>query len=172
MRNSLKEASVVQEQHNQALRERLFSRYSLNLSFHRSDLKGLFVCPQCTRGFRRDALRTGLLSEDHVPPRAVGHQLVTLTCTRCNSWSGAELESNLDRHFQIRDFLRGERSSPRRIARVRAGNGEIGASVHLEDGRIMIVGRKDHSNPELRREFNRYLQSVRGKKGWKFRIQV
>ena len=163
---------MVQEQQNQTLRERLFSRYSMNLSFHRPDLKELFVCPQCTRGFKRDGLRSGLLSEEHVPPYAVGHELVTLTCRRCNSWSGAELESDLATHFRIQEFLRGEWTSSRIIPRVKASNGKIGASIELKDGKVLIVSRKDLSNPELKRKFDRYLQSMKGKEGWKLQIQV
>ena len=47
---------------------------------------------------------------------------------------------------------------------VEAGNGEIGASIELKEGKVSIVDRKDHSNLELKRKFDRCLQSVRGKK--------
>lgn len=161
----------MQEQQNQALRERLFGRYSVNLSFHRPDLKGLFVCPQCTRSFKRDGLRSGLLSEEHVPPYAVGHELITLTCRQCNNWSGAELDSDLATHFEIQDFLKGEWSSSQIIPRVKASNGEIGASIELKHGNVLIVSRNNLSNPELKRKFDRYWQSMKGKEGWKFQIQ-
>ncbi len=160
------------EQINLARKKKLFSRYSVNLGFYRPDLKKRFVCPQCMRSFGRDAIGRDLLSEEHVPPRAVGHQLVTLTCKRCNSWSGTELESHLATHFQIQDLLRGKWSSSRIMPRVEAGNGEIGASIDLNKGKVLIVGRKDHSNPELKRKLDRYLQSVRGKKEWQFRFHV
>jgi len=58
------------------------------------------------------------------------------------------------------------------MPRVEAGNGEIGASIDLKEGKVLIAGRKDHSNPELRRKFDRYSQSVRGKKEWQFRFHV
>lgn len=155
-------------------KKKLFNRYSMNLGFYRPDLKERFVCPQCMRSFGRDVIERNLLSEEHIPPRAVGHQLITLTCKQCNSWSGRELESHLATHFQIQDFQRGEwsSSSSQTMPRVEAGNGEIGASIELKKGKILIVGRKDHSNPELRRKLDRYLQSVRGKKEWQFRFHV
>jgi hypothetical protein len=86
--------------------EQYFDRYSQNWGAVRRapqitvkaelDIDDIFICPLCYNGyFTRESLKHELLSLEHVPPKALGGTIRTLTCKDCNSQHGTELDSHL-----------------------------------------------------------------------------
>jgi hypothetical protein len=73
-----------------------------------------FYCPICTIGFTRDALLVKCLcvSLAHIIPASLGGTWVTLTCSGCNHRNGTELENDLLKYYQIKDWSRGDGSIP------------------------------------------------------------
>lgn len=150
----------------------LFDRYSLNLAFYKPDLRGYFMCPLCLRVFSEDALHSKLLTEEHIFPRAVrgGYNLITITCKRCNSVSGSQLEKYLAEYFKILSFRNMEEGQRTRI-RLTTGEGEIGGDVEFRGRIVLLYDNEGVSNPKKQDKFYNYLQSMVGKTGWKLRIQ-
>jgi hypothetical protein len=57
--------------------------------------------------FTEDAIDRAELTEEHVIPKKLGGTLVTLTCKRCNSTHGAELDAELIQMVRCHDSLQG-----------------------------------------------------------------
>lgn len=82
----------------QKLSDKLFNQLSANLARVNDQfgwgIKSLspnrLQCPQCLRVKDKSEF-----SEEHVPPKALGGKLVTLTCTVCNNASGRSVDSHL-----------------------------------------------------------------------------
>jgi hypothetical protein len=85
------------------LSTRMFDELSENWQLVRSrlgdelvvepDFNDGFVCPICFKLFSRDQIAA--LSREHVPPKRLGGEPITLTCRLCNNVAGYELEHHL-----------------------------------------------------------------------------
>lgn len=82
-------------------RYELFDIFTQNLTinYQNDSVTGLFLCPTCEEKFEREACRKQgrkdpLLSIAHIWPDALGGSEVTLSCKKCNS----NLGSNLEKH--------------------------------------------------------------------------
>jgi hypothetical protein len=98
--------------------ERLFDFYSKNLNAVKRhprvhvELEGdgidendMFICPLCFKAFPREAVRSKDITLEHIPPDSLGGKARTLTCRACNNWAGHELDSQLVKEQNIRDFF-------------------------------------------------------------------
>ena len=98
---------------------RLFETYSRNLGAVKKhpwvhlepDVEDVFLCPQCFCYFTREEVLAGENVEasvtlEHVPPKALGGRRLTLTCKKCNDWSGSDLDSHLINKLKSDEFLR------------------------------------------------------------------
>jgi hypothetical protein len=136
--------------------DRLFSHYSADLARFAPEYKDRFGCPLCYQVFERINKLSETLAEEHIVPKRLGGTLTTLTCRQCNSHHGSTLDSHLVRRVHI--------ESRRRpiSARVRIGDGEIGAEIHipasLDDEAIQILGIKGQSHPDKSDETMRALE--------------
>lgn len=100
---------------NAIARERLFNLYSSNWDAVKRhprirvtpEIDDVFVCPLCFQYFTRECLNSDQLSLEHVPPKALGGKTkdCTLTCIRCNSDTGSQLESPLKAELGISDVF-------------------------------------------------------------------
>lgn len=80
-------------------RRKLFSIYSSNLSFYKTEKKDVFLCPVCLNEFSKEDSDTNpsKLALAHVIPRSIGGKLKTLICAQCDSKIGAQY----DRHVLL-----------------------------------------------------------------------
>ncbi|MGH6690029.1 MAG: HNH endonuclease [Gammaproteobacteria bacterium] len=67
-------------------------------------------CPICLRELGRDAIATRELTIEHVIPRKVRGRLETVTCRRCNSTHGSNLDKHIVAAARARDALAGYRT--------------------------------------------------------------
>jgi len=93
-------------------KEQIFDTYSKNLNlvtpythpgFKSSDV---YVCPLCFGIYGREALKTKILTIEHVPPKSVGWKKKVLTCQKCNTKQGGQIDSHLQRTLKTRSFNR------------------------------------------------------------------
>src|ERR687892_136380 len=51
-----------------------------------------YVCPVCLHAFGEEALALRFLTREDVPPKSMGGRRLALTCRRCNSEGGHEVD--------------------------------------------------------------------------------
>lgn len=64
----------------------------------------LIACPLCLRLFTIGDLENRILTPEHVPPKALGGTIETLTCNSCNHQQGASLEGPLANRLRYEEF--------------------------------------------------------------------
>lgn len=141
--------------------QKLFDLYSDNLALYVPDLKGYFCCPLCLDVFGRGSLpasnRDGDLSIEHIIPRSIGGNIITLTCRKCNNKLGTELDAHIVAKFNAEDGFAGKRIEPLK-GRVSIGHGEMAVDVHWGQDSVEMRGVSKASNPAritaLERELN------------------
>jgi hypothetical protein len=88
-----------------------------------------------------------MLTLEHAPPESVGGQGIALTCKRCNSIAGHDVDFHLGerlREVESRSFL------PNTTIRVRATNNglTVQATINVEaDGTLKMTHSKSNNNP-------------------------
>jgi hypothetical protein len=63
-----------------------------------------YLCPLCLSFFGREQFDAGLLTDEHVPPQAVGGEPLVLTCVSCNKASGGLLDEAMADEEKLRTF--------------------------------------------------------------------
>ncbi|MBI3242048.1 MAG: hypothetical protein HYZ49_07130 [Chloroflexi bacterium] len=153
----------------------LFDNYAANLSQYFPHYTNKFLCPLCLTLFPKDAIESKELTLEHIIPSEVGGRLVTLTCSKCNSGDGSQLDAHLIQRFRIEDILTGKSDKPLEV-RVSLGQGEFGANYFLSNQQnpsIQIIGIPKISNPKLLEAAVRELESgvsqfsIKGNLGYK-----
>jgi hypothetical protein len=92
---------------SKAIARKLFRVMSADLATVCPEIAAEVACPLCLRRFTIEALEDGRLSVEHVIPGALGGNVVTLTCTKCNNTDGTELDRNLVSAMEALDGLEG-----------------------------------------------------------------
>lgn len=72
------------------------------------DATPAYVCPLCLVIYTRDAVLSGLLTAEHVPPETQGGKPLVLTCKTCNDEAGRSLDSHAWNKERVLAALRGE----------------------------------------------------------------
>lgn len=68
----------------------------------------LYPCPLCLDGlYGIDAVDTGELTREHVPPHSLGGRSLALTCRACNNDSGTLYDAEAEKQQRLRSFLAG-----------------------------------------------------------------
>jgi HNH endonuclease len=108
----------------------------------------MYVCPICARAFSVEAIDDGELTEDHVPPRSIGHRLAVLVCKRCNNTAGHGIEADMRKAENIADVLAGRSSAPQAV-RIRLGpeGPDINAIVQSTPEGIILDGQPKRNSP-------------------------
>src|SRR6476469_973331 len=83
-------------------------------------------CPLCLAYFDRGAIEDKRLTKEHIIPRSVGGELITITCRTCNNRHGTRLDSHLAAAAKAKDALKGHRAIR---SRVEIGNSYFTAEV-------------------------------------------
>lgn len=64
------------------------------------------------RPFYKEAINNKDISVEHIPPRAIGSSIKTLTCTKCNNGIGTKLQSCMNNYVRKKDLLAGRVLKP------------------------------------------------------------
>lgn len=129
------------------------SKYNLKKIFFECGAKSLervigtdnkiYICPICMQYFYQDSLTNKTLSLEHVPPRSIGGKEITLTCTKCNTTAGHNIDSEADCRYKL--YQLGHIISQRTY-------GEINfyMPVQIQIGNISLNARLDAVNEETK----------------------
>lgn len=71
----------------------------------------LYCCPLCSDFHTIDSLDTKELTEEHVPPRALGGKPMVLTCAECNHTAGTAIDAHAASQKKVSDLLSLRRGS-------------------------------------------------------------
>jgi hypothetical protein len=63
-----------------------------------------YLCPLCPNFFTREQFDAGLLTDEHVPPEAVGGKPLVLTCSSCNQAAGRRFDAAMADEEKLRTF--------------------------------------------------------------------
>jgi hypothetical protein len=112
-----------QETRKERKRRQLFDLFSKNLSYIKRypgirvepDEEDTYFCPICLSLFTREEGLSNkpeyCLTLEDVPPASLGGKPLILTCKACNSWAGAELDSELGKKLNLEKFVKGSLNS-------------------------------------------------------------
>lgn len=67
---------------------------------------GQYVCPLCQVQLDGEALDSGALTLEHVPPEAIGGSAIILSCRRCNNTAGHTLDAAAASREALQEFQR------------------------------------------------------------------
>ena len=87
----------------------MFGRLAADLAREVIGKRDVVWCPLCLGEFGRDAITTGILTEEHIIPQSAGGRETTLTCKPCNDVAGHEIDSHLARKIRLDQGLRGQK---------------------------------------------------------------
>ncbi len=123
-----------------------------------------YVCPLCMYAFTRQAIAAGSVTLEDVPPKSVGGKPLVLTCRRCNSRSGHELDAHVRR---AEDLVAGITGTLGRPQRVRIVMGDVKLNALLETSadprrRMLITGLPNNNAPKVRQAFEDHLERATG----------
>jgi hypothetical protein len=141
------------------------------------DTPAIYVCPCCVteqgfKGLLREALLNRQLTEEHVPPEAVGGRPLILTCAPCNSNAGSRLDAHADKAFRVEDDPPGTF----RDQSVRVGLLEHEITMTMtasSSGGIQLFGEPRRSNPRAHTAFFQELEELTraGSTNWSFKLR-
>lgn len=113
------------------------------------DTGGRYACPLCLALFASEAIEAGELTDEDVPPKALGGRPLILTCKRCNNGAGTRLDAHAEREDALYRLMAGEPS--RRALRINLAVGEhaVPVNAHVdEDGVMQMVGNPTAAHPD------------------------
>jgi hypothetical protein len=114
---------------------------ALTATFPTTAGKG-YACPICVRA----TTSVAALTAEDVPPRHVGGKPLILTCERCNSKGGWQLDVHWRHLHDVESFLRGELSQPLTV-QLEIGGARTTAKLTAEGKTFTAVGIEAASNP-------------------------
>jgi hypothetical protein len=144
---------------NKDIRLKIFQAYSQNLEWLKEnpkiklipDYKDGYICPICTNMFNTSDLSdqsNNQLTIEHVPPESLGGKPKILTCKKCNSKSGHELDNQLQKKLLQWDFNSFLPNSKINTQFELNGNKVNGNVDIYKDGVWKMNFRTQHSNPK------------------------
>jgi len=137
----------------------MFAALSANLGQVTGDFSGKILCPLCLQPMPEDwiDLKEPRITEEHIIPETLGGTVVTLTCKKCNSTHGTQLDSHLIQMIRSHDSLAGAGAKPL-FGRMHLGGKPLPIDINLNAATktIEFKMRRGHpSVPDLVREFFR-----------------
>lgn len=129
-----------------------------------------YVCPCCMTMYDREALNTGDLTIEHVPPKQLGGLPLVLTCRPCNNAAGTRLESDAETREAHIDFARGDSRPIRGV--IETGGIELRGNVQASNGGISLVGVPKANHPDRPSEVKSHLDRLvdDGENDWTMRF--
>lgn len=120
--------------------------------------EAVYACPLCLVLATRDGVRTGLLTEEHVPPRYAGGRGLVLTCAACNHAAGSGMDSHAERYDAVVAVLAGGPGRPVR-ATVTVGGVAQNVSLGRGDDGFRILGIERANAPTVAAEIGARLEA-------------
>ncbi|MGA2222248.1 MAG: HNH endonuclease [Verrucomicrobiia bacterium] len=102
-----------------------------------------YVCPVCLNNF----LELQDLSEEHVPPDSVGGKVLCLTCRKCNSEAGYQIDAHVHREQLSHSFM--EKNGQTRRATLIKGEIQLNVDVRNDQKGIQIQILGEHNDPKV-----------------------
>jgi hypothetical protein len=105
-----------------------------------------YVCPLCDEPFVREAVSSGDLTAEHVPPESFGGHELLLTCRVCNNTAGSDVDAHARKRENIAEAKNGD---PEQRLPVRVGLLGLKLQALLEpspSGAELRIDR-DHNSP-------------------------
>ena len=132
---------------NYGRRKRLFDLFSTNLELvmkqngvdYDDKLSGGMLCPICVEPFFETNLKDNgqnFLTLEDVPPKAVGGSVLTLTCKRCNSKGGHEIDHHLSKKIDETDFSKFPKGSETK-ASFEVNGKKVRGKVSIDDSQTI-----------------------------------
>ena len=118
-----------------------------------------YACPCCLIPYGRDALNARVLTEEHVPPRALGGRELALTCATCNNTAGSAFDAHAERREAIDDFYAGGGPNRAMRAEFAVGNVLTRGNIHRAGDALLLVGEPKANDPKLMEEMTRTLNA-------------
>jgi hypothetical protein len=121
----------------------------------------VYACPLCGVQYGLSSLDEGELTEDHVPPRALGGKPITLTCRRCNSQSGHVLDAalvNRERNLMFIEALARRRKSFQGRIVLKIAGQEVNVDMAVKGDSVTLSVPGEHNDPATVEELEAALQ--------------
>jgi hypothetical protein len=153
---------------NRIIKESIIKLFSQNLEWvkeypsisFKPDFSNGYICPLCFEVFFQKDLDTTLenhLTLEDIPPKSLGGNPKLLTCKKCNSRSGHELDAHLLNNLLELDsnlFLANSKTK----ATFELNGNKMNGVIEIEDnGTIKLVCQPNRSNPQESGQFMRDL---------------
>lgn len=110
-------------------------------------IEGDYICPLCMRKFNEEEVKT-ILTEEDVPQNSLGGERIALTCRKCNSTCGSQIDNHLYNAIISREqrlFLFG---TDRRV-RVEKDGRRLSGNLQVEkDGMIKLLVNTKKNSPQ------------------------
>lgn len=125
---------------------------------------GQYVCPICLRSFSEADFDSGILTVEHVPPRALGGTALLLTCKSCNNFAGHELDAEAGRRKELRQFVDGvlgQRKGLLGRAAIELNGTSLRIDVLVDKGDtvcLKVLG--EHNDPRLVERFRSEMRRL------------
>lgn len=157
---------------NQKAKRRIFDLYSCNLDWvkenpsieFRPDFSNGYLCPLCFDVFFEedlDSKESNCLTLEHVPPASLGGQPIILTCKKCNSQSGIDLDVHLMNILLENDFNSFLPNSESKTT-FKLNDHLVNGKVEIDEKGVMNIHvHSKRSNPMHLEKFNKDLFSSR-----------
>lgn len=131
-----------------------------------------YACPICEQEFDESALITKTLTLEHVPPASIGGKGILLTCKKCNSEAGAQIDAAMSKRADLTEFanfmIQGTASESWKATLDIAGH-RVNVEVSEDENNIIGMTIIDGSNdPKIIESLHAYMESL--KHGFEFRI--
>lgn len=150
------------------IKQKLFNLYSQNLEWvkeHPSisfepDFSNAYICPLCFDAFFQKDLDNSVpnpLTLEDIPPVSLGGKPLALTCKKCNSISGHELDVHLLNRLLEIDTQMFLPNSKSKVTYELNGNKVNGMFEVEEDGRLKLDIQTHRSNPTQAEKFHQEM---------------
>jgi hypothetical protein len=113
------------------------------------DSRDYYACPCCLGLFTREAAKSGLLTEEHVPPKKLGGQPLVLSCRNCNSEAGRLFDAHAVTRARSDDFARGRVTGAVLPVTAYADGHRLAGTVQWTEGGIQILPVDRQNDPRV-----------------------
>jgi hypothetical protein len=123
-----------------------------------------YACPLCVRTYPGSAIESGELSDEHVPPASMGGKRLVLTCKRCNSVSGHDLDAHLAVAEAHLDLAAGPSGRPVR-GTFTLGNASLIGTLAREGDTLLAMGVPKANRPGAPEAIDEQMSATGGGSG-------
>ncbi len=154
-------------------KEKIYDVYSKNFQFVKNhkqirinpDIPNSYMCPICFEGFEKQNLNVdenNYLTAEDVPPKKLGGKPTILTCKKCNSFAGHDLDIHLINMIHETSFYSLEPNSCIPTVLEKDGFKMNGITQIDKSGKWTIDLDPNRSNPKHTKEIIRSINNVPG----------